>query len=195
MARHSSTLAWRNPWRVEPGRLQSMGSQRVRHDWVTSLTSLTHGPTEKTDILIYKCSYLLNWGFTEPWFNRIHGGSTGPKNIIFTSGKNKNSQIKTWSKCGCVEGCLRRPLMMPCLWIWAGLVCLLLTNARRGIPGSSVVKNPPTNAGDMSSILRLGRSPGEGNGNLLQYSCLENPTDRGSWWATVHGDTKDSDMT
>ena len=102
---------------------------------------------KKSDIL---CSYLLNWGFIEPWLNRIHGGSTGQKNIIFTSGKNKISQIKTWSECGCVEGALRWPLMMPCLWIWAGLVHLLLTNGRCGIPGSSVVKNPPTNAGDMS---------------------------------------------
>ena len=50
-------------------------------------------------------------------------------------------------------------------------------------------KNPPTNAGaaaDASSILRSGRSPGEGNGNPLQYSCLENSMDRGAWWATAH---------
>ena len=53
------------------------------------------------------------------------------------------------------------------LWIWAGLVCLLLTNARRGIPGSSVVKNPPTNAGDMSSIPGLGRDPGEDSTPVL----------------------------
>ena len=57
-------------------------------------------------------------------------------------------------------------------------------------PGATVVKNPPTNAGDarnVSSIPESGRFPGEGNGNLLQYSCLENPTDRGAWQATVHG--------
>ena len=46
------------------------------------------------------------------------------------------------------------------------------------------------NAGDLGSIAGLGRSPGEGNGNPLQYSCLENPMDRGAWWATVHGVTK-----
>ena len=57
-----------------------------------------------------------------------------------------------------------------------------------GFPGGSVVKNPPTNAGiDMGSIPQLGQSPGEGNGNPLQYSRLGNPTDRGAWWATVHG--------
>ena len=58
---------------------------------------------------------------------------------------------------------------------------------RRGFPGSSVVKNPPANAGDVGSVLGLGRSPGEGNGNPLQYSCLENSKDGGAWWAAVHG--------
>ena len=51
-----------------------------------------------------------------------------------------------------------------------------------------MAKNPPAKAGDVrdtGSILRLGRSPGEGNGYPLQYSYLENPTDRGAWWATV----------
>ena len=56
-----------------------------------------------------------------------------------------------------------------------------------------VVKNPPASTGDirdMGSIPGLGRSPGEGNGTPLQYSCLENPMDRGAWWATVHGVAK-----
>ena len=53
-----------------------------------------------------------------------------------------------------------------------------------------MVKNPPTNAGDPSLIPGLGRSPGEGNGNPLQYSCLGNPTDRGTSRAAVHGVTK-----
>ena len=56
-----------------------------------------------------------------------------------------------------------------------------------------VVKNLPVNIGDVSDvglISGLGRSPGEGNSNPLQYSCLENPIDRGAWWATVHGVTK-----
>ena len=60
----------------------------------------------------------------------------------------------------------------------------------RGFPGGSVVKNPPAKAGDVGSIFDLGRSPGEGNGNLLQYSCLGNPVDRGAWWATIHGVAK-----
>ena len=57
-----------------------------------------------------------------------------------------------------------------------------------------MVKNLPATQADLSSIAGSGRSPGEGNGNPLQYSCLENPMDRGIWWATVHG-VKKSDMT
>ena len=71
-------------------------------------------------------------------------------------------------------------------------------NSIRGFPGSSVVKNLPANAGeagDMSLSPRLGRSHGEGNGNPLQYFCLENSIDRGAWWATIHGITEESDMT
>ena len=59
-----------------------------------------------------------------------------------------------------------------------------------GFPGGSDVKNLPSNAGDTGSIPELGRSPGEGNGYPLQYSCLENLMDRGAWWATVHGVAK-----
>ena len=57
-------------------------------------------------------------------------------------------------------------------------------------PGGSVVKKPPANAGDPGLIPRLGRSPGEGNGNPLQYSYLGNPMDRGAWLTTVHGVAK-----
>ena len=62
-----------------------------------------------------------------------------------------------------------------------------------GFPGGLVVKNLPANAGDMGSIPGSGRSPGEGNGNPLPYSCLENPMDRGAWRVTAHGVTKESD--
>ena len=64
-----------------------------------------------------------------------------------------------------------------------------------GFPGGSVVKNLPANTGDMGLIPDLGRSPGERNGNPLQYSCLGNPMDRGAWQATVHGVAKESDTT
>ena len=63
-----------------------------------------------------------------------------------------------------------------------------------GFPGGSMVKNPPVNAGVVGSIPDSERSPGGGNDNLLQYSCLENPMDRGICWATVLGVPK-SDTT
>ena len=74
-------------------------------------------------------------------------------------------------------------------------LCLSSTTQRRwGFPGGTVVKNLPANAGDsgnMSSIPGSGRSPAGGKGNPFQYSCLKNSKDRGAWWATVHGVTKD----
>ena len=60
----------------------------------------------------------------------------------------------------------------------------------KGFPPSSVSKESACNAGDLGSIPRSGRSPGGGNGNPLQYPCLENPIDRGAWQATVHGVTR-----
>ena len=60
----------------------------------------------------------------------------------------------------------------------------------RGFPHSSVGKESACNAGDLGSFPGPGRSPGEENGNSLQYSCLENPMGRGAWWATVHGVTR-----
>ena len=56
-----------------------------------------------------------------------------------------------------------------------------------GFPGGSSGKQSAYNVGDLGSIPGLRRPPGEGNGHLLQYSCLESPVDRGAWWATVHG--------
>ena len=59
-----------------------------------------------------------------------------------------------------------------------------------GFPGGSAVKSPPASAGDAGLIRGSGRSPGEGNGNPLQYSGMENPMDRGAWWTTVQGVAK-----
>ena len=66
-----------------------------------------------------------------------------------------------------------------------------------GFPGGSVIKNLPANAGDMvgSIIPGLGRAPGGGNGDPLQYSCLGNPVDRGAWCATVDRVAKESNIT
>ena len=61
-----------------------------------------------------------------------------------------------------------------------------------GFPGGRMMKNLPANAGDLrdSGLIPVGKIPGGWRGNPLQYSCLENPMDRGAWWAPVHGVTK-----
>ena len=79
-------------------------------------------------------------------------------------------------------------------WYLVVLISIyLINNDIEGFPGGAVVKNLPPNAGDTreaGSIPGLGRSPSVGNGNPLQYSCLENSKDRGAWRATVHRVTK-----
>ena len=69
---------------------------------------------------------------------------------------------------------------LKCFGIWVFLLLM------RGFPGGSLVSKLPANARDGSSTPGSGRSSGEGNSNLLQYSCRGNPTDRGAWWVTVH---------
>ena len=66
----------------------------------------------------------------------------------------------------------------------------LLCIKQQGFPGGSEVKASACNAGDPGLIPELGRSPGKGNGNPLQYSCLENPMEGGAWQATIHGVAK-----
>ena len=79
------------------------------------------------------------------------------------------------------------------VYVAFGITVSLISHT--GFPGGSVVKNQPANAGDVELTPGPGRSPGEGNGNSLQYSCLGNPMDRGAWWAIVHRCHKQVDMT
>ena len=90
------------------------------------------------------------------------------------------------------------------IWTFVGKVMSLLFNTLsnfviaflpRSFSGGSDSKVSAYNAGDPCSIPGSGRCPGEGNGNQLQYSCLENPIDRGAWLATVHGVGKELDTT
>ena len=69
-------------------------------------------------------------------------------------------------------------------------ICFILPSILGGFPGGSEVKVSACIVGDLCLIPGSGRSPGEGNGNPLQYSCLENPMDGGALWATVHGVAK-----
>ena len=121
VATHSSTLAWQIPWTEEPGRLQSMGSIGVRHDWTTSLSLFT----------------LMNWRRKwQPTPVFVPGESQGRGSLVGCS----------WWGC---EDMIER------LHFHFSLSCI-----------------------------------GEGNGNPLQCSCLENPRDGGAWWAAVYGVTQ-----
>ena len=76
-------------------------------------------------------------------------------------------------------------LFLP-VFLWPIILIYLVHSPYLGFPGGSDSKASVYKAGDLGSIPGLGRFPGEGNGNSLQYSCLENSVDRGAWWATVH---------
>ena len=90
---------------------------------------------------------------------------------MFHLGKKKKKQDKNLTVCNC--------------FIIFNMVLLPLRMSNFMITYSKT-QNQPANARDAGLIPGLGRPPGEGNGNPLQYSCLENPMDRGAWWATVH---------
>ena len=85
--------------------------------------------------------------------------------------------------------------VLPSLSLIPSSVFFISSIVLYGFPGGSEDKASACNAGDLGSIPALGRSPGGGQGNPLQYSCLENPMARGAWWAAVCGGHKESDMT
>ena len=74
-------------------------------------------------------------------------------------------------------------------------ICSWYGNSHQGFPDDLVVKNLPPNAGEVGSILELRRSHGNGNSNPFQYPCLKNPVERGTWRATLHEVTKESELT
>ena len=90
---------------------------------------------------------------------------------VWTKRTTKQFEKSSALQCGVTERSLKWPVFQNFL----------------GFPGGSVVENPPASEGDVGSIPGSGRSPGEGNGNPLQYSSLEKPLDREAWQAAVHG--------
>ena len=73
--------------------------------------------------------------------------------------------------------------LCPCRLVGSRLLCNPVNECTQGFPDGSVVENPPANPGVAGLTPRSGKFPGVGNGNPLQYSCLENSMDRGAWWA------------
>ena len=142
--------------------LQSMGSQRVAHDWATEL----HG-TSHTSMFFFLPIYWDLFSKCDPQPR----AAAAPGNFF----------LKIY-----LFGCVRFSLSH----MGSFLVAHRLSGASQVV---LVVKNLPASAGDLRDvglIPVLGKSSGEGNGNPLQYSCLENLVDRGAWWATVLGVTK-----
>ena len=93
------------------------------------------------------------------------------------------------SKCFSCVFCVVSPCLDSSIF-WGHISVFLLLTLLKDFPGGSDSKESACNAGDPDSVPGLVRSPGEGNGNPLQYSCLETPMDREAWWATVHWVTK-----
>ena len=111
--------------------------------------------------------------------------ATGPEKVSFHSNPKECSDYRI---IVLVAESLRRWIKAPVssgVWVRIPSLSILL-----GLPCSSSGKKSSYDAGDQSLIPGLGRSSREGSGNLLRYSCLENPIDRGAWWATVHGVAK-----
>ena len=153
MAPHSSTLAWQVPWTEEPGGLQSMGSQRVGHDWATSLSLFTF------------MRWRRRWQPTPVFLPGESQGQGSPVARRLWGRAELHIRLKGFSSSSS-----------------NGTAAVL-----PGFAGGSDGKESACNAGDPGSIPGSGRSPGEGNGYPLQYSCLEIPMDRGAWQTTVHG--------
>ena len=170
MAPHSSTLAWKIPWMEEPGRLQSMGSLRVRHDWATSLSLFTF------------MHWRRKWQPT-PVF--LPGESQG-RGIV--------RQSRTWLKWLSISISINSSTSNIAFSETNGLGSLGFFSPpvykevgfREGLDG----KESACNVGDLGSIFGSGRPPAGGQGNPLQYSCLENPMDRGAWLTIVPGVAK-----
>ena len=144
MATHSSILAWRIPWTEEPGGLQPMGSQRVGHDWATSLTYLEFN---KYLLIITALIFLPS--------------------VLFFSTFILKVQRRQWQ---------HTPVLLPGN-----------SHGRRSLVGCSPWGRWGSDTTERLPFHFSLSCIGEGNGNPLQCSCLENPRDGGAWWAAVYG--------
>ena len=194
MAPHSNTLAWKISWTEEPGRLQSMGLLRVRHDWATWLSLFTFmhwrrkwQPTpvfllgesqgqwslvgcrlwDRTEPDILECK--IKWALGNITTNKASGGDGIPGELfqILTNGgvKMLHSICQQRRQCTPLQySCLENPMDRGA---WCAAV-------------HGVARVGHNWASSLSCI-------GEGNGNPFQCSCLENPRDSGAWWAAVYG--------
>ena len=161
MVTHSSILAWKIPWADEPSGIQSVGSQRLRHNWAN-----IHTLQEQVQAFLLSLS---PFGFCVVF---SHFLSLALYLIIIMCTRIKITIMLPWiheeSTIALAKGMFLR------------FSSSLITFSHTSLV-AQMVKASAYNVADMGSILGSGRSPGEGNGNPLQYSCLENPMDGGAW--------------
>ena len=208
MAAHSSILAWRIPWTEEPGGLQSIGLHRVD---TTEMTSHAQSLSDRVTYLLSgyssQFSHLKIKGHV---FNSADGLS------LFSFQPQMFHRLSflidfiiafpllnpvTWLLFLLLTHLKTPSLPTFLFYISEGLLISSIFSSHNSSPFlihlisvtslvAQMVKSSAYNVGDLGSIPGLGRSPGEGNGNPLQHSCLENPMDRGAWRAEVHGVAK-----
>ena len=201
MATHSSLLAWRIPWTEEPGGPQSMGSQRVRHNWVTKPTCKRFLSVVSVSLSLLTCDmerlfiYLLATPISLMARCLFRSFSIFKSICSLPYCWILRALCKSWIvfiryvfgkyflplyglSSSCYGSFFHRTKVL-------NFISLHLQASQVAL----VVKNPPAKAGDVrdkGSIPELGRSPGEEDGHSLQYSYLENSIDRRTWRATVH---------
>ena len=211
MATHASVLAWRIPWTEKPGGLQSIVSHRVRRDWSDLACTHTHRNyrsfQEKVKGEFVELSFPNRTNDCITATTRINGQLVSGQNKFsgyLTNGRGlrdekAEKETKLESVARCPKGnhtmawalqwahCPLNMVRLPSCAFWGFLEA---STVIQGFPWGSDGKESTCNAGYPGSIPGSGRSPGEGNGYPLQYSCLGNPMDRGAWWAIVHGVAK-----
>ena len=143
MATHSNTLAWKIPWTEDPRRLQSMGSQRVRHDLATKQT---HIHAKYHVLVLNKCTCLQ---------------------FFFSISNRVSIRRRQWQPT---------PVLLPGK-----------SHGRRTLEGCSPWGHEESDTTEQLHFHFSLSCIGEGNGNPLQCSCLENPRTRGAWWAAAYG--------
>ena len=173
MATHSSTLAWKIPWMEEPGRLQSMGSLRVGHNWATSLSLSCIGEGNGNPL---QCSCLENPRDVRAWWAAVYGVARSRTWLNWLSSSSSSMEK-----------------LRDLLW---QLVQKLIRQEVKNYALSSNIWGSPGGASGEESACDwrwhgfnpwVGKSPRAGNCNLLQYSCLEISMGRGASQATVLG--------
>ena len=117
---------------------------------------------------------------TSPYTSHFPSSVVRINHPLSRNASSQDNQVPSFALCLCVTY----------TWFFLLSGLFISTTPKNAFPGGSDGKESTHEAGDLGSIPGSERSPGEGNGNPLQYSCLENLMDRGAWWATIHGVTK-----